>query len=215
MSALILVRHGQSEWNEKNLFTGWKDPDLTSKGEVEAKEAGKSLNKLDIKYDLMITSVLLRAKRSALIILNELNQRDIRIIKDKAINERDYGNLSGLNKDEAREKWGEEQVHKWRRSYNIAPPGGESLKDTAERVLPYYRKKILPHVNERKNIIVAAHGNSLRALVMELDNLSPKEIVKLEIPTGNPLIIFFDKNLEIEKRYYLDKERERKIISSQ
>ena len=203
MSALILVRHGQSEWNEKNLFTGWKDPDLTSKGEVEAKEAGKSLNKLDIKYDLMFTSVLLRAKRTAQIILNELNQRDIRIIKDKAINERDYGNLSGLNKDEAREKWGEEQVHKWRRSYNIAPPGGESLKDTAERVLPYYRKKILPHVNERKNIIVAAHGNSLRALVMELDNLSPKEIVKLEIPTGIPIFYEISSSGSIESKKIL------------
>ena len=203
MSALILVRHGQSQWNEKNLFTGWKDPDLTSKGEVEAKEAGKSLNKLDIKYDLMFTSVLLRAKRTAQIILNELNQRDIRIIKDKAINERDYGNLSGLNKDEAREKWGEEQVHKWRRSYNIAPPGGESLKDTAERVLPYYRKKILPHVNERKNIIVAAHGNSLRALVMELDNLSPKEIVKLEIPTGIPIFYEISSSGSIESKKIL------------
>ncbi len=203
MSALILVRHGQSEWNEKNLFTGWKDPDLTSKGEVEAKEAGKSLNKLGIKYDLMFTSVLLRAKRTAQIILNELNQRDIRIIKDKAINERDYGNLSGLNKDEAREKWGEEQVHKWRRSYNIAPPGGESLKDTAERVLPYYRKKILPHVNERKNIIVAAHGNSLRALVMELDNLSPKEIVKLEIPTGIPIFYEISSSGSIENKKIL------------
>tara|TARA_B100000029_G_scaffold492748_1_gene554429 strand:- start:2280 stop:2891 length:612 start_codon:yes stop_codon:yes gene_type:complete len=203
MSALILVRHGQSEWNEKNLFTGWKDPDLTSKGEVEAKEAGKSLNKLDIKYDLMFTSVLLRAKRTAQIILNELNQRDIKIIKDKAINERDYGNLSGLNKDEAREKWGEEQVHKWRRSYNIAPPGGESLKDTAERVLPYYRKKILPHVNERKNIIVAAHGNSLRALVMELDNLSPKEIVKLEIPTGIPIFYEISSSGSIESKKIL------------
>tara|TARA_Y100001936_G_scaffold252051_2_gene310252 strand:- start:93 stop:704 length:612 start_codon:yes stop_codon:yes gene_type:complete len=203
MSALILVRHGQSEWNEKNLFTGWKDPDLTSKGEVEAKEAGKSLNKLDIKYDLMFTSVLLRAKRTAQIILNELNQRDIRIIKDKAINERDYGNLSGLNKDEAREKWGEEQVHKWRRSYNIAPPGGESLKDTAERVLPYYRKKIWPHVNERKNIIVAAHGNSLRALVMELDNLSPKEIVKLEIPTGIPIFYEISSSGSIENKKIL------------
>ena len=203
MSALILVRHGQSEWNEKNLFTGWKDPDLTSKGEVEAKEAGKSLNKLGIKYDLMFTSVLLRAKRTAQIILNELNQRDIKIIKDKAINERDYGNLSGLNKDEAREKWGEEQVHKWRRSYNIAPPGGESLKDTAERVLPYYRKKILPHVNERKNIIVAAHGNSLRALVMELDNLSPKEIVKLEIPTGIPIFYEISSSGSIESKKIL------------
>ena len=203
MSFLSLVRHGQSDWNEKNLFTGWKDPDLTSKGEVEAKEAGKSLNKLDIKYDLMFTSVLLRAKRTAQIILNELNQRDIRIIKDKAINERDYGNLSGLNKDEAREKWGEEQVHKWRRSYNIAPPGGESLKDTAERVLPYYRKKILPHVNERKNIIVAAHGNSLRALVMELDNLSPKEIVKLEIPTGIPIFYEISSSGSIENKKIL------------
>ena len=203
MSALILVRHGQSEWNEKNLFTGWKDPDLTSKGEVEAKEAGKSLNKLDIKYDLMFTSVLLRAKRTAQIILNELNQRDIRIIKDKAINERDYGNLSGLNKDEAREKWGEEQVHKWRRSYDTPPPDGESLKDTAERVLPYYRNKILPHVNERKNIIVAAHGNSLRALVMELENLSPKEIVKLEIPTGIPIFYEISSSGSIENKKIL------------
>ena len=203
MSALILVRHGQSEWNEKNLFTGWKDPDLTSKGEVEAKEAGKSLNKLDIKYDLMFTSILLRAKRTAQIILNELNQRDIKIIKDKALNERDYGNLSGLNKDEAREKWGEEQVHKWRRSYDTPPPDGESLKDTAERVLPYYRNKILPHVNEGKNIIVAAHGNSLRALVMELDNLSPKEIVKVEIPTGIPIFYGISPSGSIESKKIL------------
>ncbi len=203
MSALILVRHGQSEWNEKNLFTGWKDPDLTSKGEVEAKEAGKSLNKLDIKYDLMFTSILLRAKRTAQIILNELNQRDIKIIKDKALNERDYGNLSGLNKDEAREKWGEEQVHKWRRSYDTPPPDGESLKDTAERVLPYYRNKILPHVNEGKNIIVAAHGNSLRALVMELDNLGPKEIVKIEIPTGIPIFYGISSSGSIESKKIL------------
>jgi 2,3-bisphosphoglycerate-dependent phosphoglycerate mutase len=203
MSALILVRHGQSEWNEKNLFTGWKDPDLTSKGEEEAKEAGKSLNNLDIKYDLMFTSILLRAKRTAQIILNELNQRDIKIIKDKALNERDYGNLSGLNKDEAREKWGEEKVHKWRRSYNTPPPDGESLKDTAERVLPYYRNKILPHVNEGKNIIVAAHGNSLRALVMELDNLSPKEIVKLEIPTGIPIFYEISSSGSIESKKIL------------
>jgi len=203
MSALILVRHGQSEWNEKNLFTGWKDPDLTSKGEEEAKEAGKSLNNLDIKYDLMFTSILLRAKRTAQIILNELNQRDIKIIKDKALNERDYGNLSGLNKDEAREKWGEEKVYKWRRSYNTPPPDGESLKDTAERVLPYYRNKILPHVNEGKNIIVAAHGNSLRALVMELDNLSPKEIVKLEIPTGIPIFYEISSSGSIESKKIL------------
>ena len=186
-SKLVLVRHGQSEWNAKNLFTGWKDPKLTDLGIQEAIKAGDLLETRNLKFDLMFTSDLFRAQETGRLILEQMNQTDIQVIKDQSLNERNYGDLAGLNKDEAREKWGEEQVHIWRRSFDVPPPGGESLKNTAERVLPYFELEIMPKVKEGLNILVAAHGNSLRALVMELEKISSEEIVKLEIATGDPL----------------------------
>ena len=187
-SNLVLVRHGQSEWNEKNLFTGWKDPNLTKKGIGEAIEAGKLLKAKNMKFDLMYTSNLTRAQETGRLILEEMNLANITIEKDQSLNERNYGDLAGLNKDEARKKWGDEQVHIWRRSFYVPPPGGESLKNTAERVLPYFHKNIMPEVKKGLDILIAAHGNSLRALVMELENISSNEIVNLEIATGVPLI---------------------------
>jgi len=186
-ASLVLVRHGQSEWNEKNLFTGWKDPGLTAKGVEEAKSAGIQLRTEGFQFDVMFTSDLLRAQKTGEIILKELGVTNLPVIKNQALNERDYGDLSGLNKDEAREKWGDEQVHIWRRSFDTPPPGGESLKGTAERVLPYFKKEILPQLLEGKNILIAAHGNSLRSLVMELDQLTKEQVVKLEIATGDPI----------------------------
>jgi 2,3-bisphosphoglycerate-dependent phosphoglycerate mutase len=185
---LVLVRHGQSEWNLKNLFTGWRDVDLTEKGVNEARAAGRRLKAQGLRFDVAFTSALVRAQHSLDLMLGEMGQETIPVIKDQALNERDYGDLSGLNKDDARKKWGDEQVHIWRRSYDIAPPGGESLKDTAARVLPYYIQEILPRVLRGDNVVVAAHGNSLRALIMVLEHLSPKEIVAREIATGVPLI---------------------------
>ena len=186
-SKLVLVRHGQSEWNAKNLFTGWKDPKLTDLGIQEAIKAGDLLETRNLKFDLMFTSDLFRAQETGRLILEQMNHADIQVIKDQSLNERNYGDLAGLNKDEAREKWGDEQVHIWRRSFDVPPPGGESLKNTAERVLPYFELEIMPKVKEGLNILVAAHGNSLRALVMELEKISSEEIVKLEIATGDPL----------------------------
>ena len=186
-SKLVLVRHGQSEWNAKNLFTGWKDPKLTDLGIQEAIKAGDLLETRNLKFDLMFTSDLFRAQETGRLILEQMNHTDIQVIKDQSLNERNYGDLAGLNKDEAREKWGEEQVHIWRRSFDVPPPGGESLKNTAERVLPYFELEIMPKVKEGLNILVTAHGNSLRALVMELEKISSEEIVKLEIATGDPL----------------------------
>ena len=186
-ASLVLVRHGQSEWNEKNLLTGWKDPGLTAKGVEEAKSAGIQLRTEGFQFDVMFTSDLLRAQKTGEIILKELGVTNLPVVKNQALNERDYGDLSGLNKDEAREKWGDEQVHIWRRSFDTPPPGGESLKGTAERVLPYFKKEILPQLLEGKNILIAAHGNSLRSLVMELDQLTKEQVVKLEIATGDPI----------------------------
>ena len=185
---LVLVRHGQSEWNLKNLFTGWADPDLTEKGVAEAIGAGERLKAKGLQFDIAFTSLLSRAQRTLNLMLGKLDQPSLETIKDQALNERDYGDLVGLNKDDAREKWGDEQVHIWRRSYDIPPPGGESLKDTAERVLPYFEATILPRVLKGEKVIVAAHGNSLRALVMALEQLSPDDILKKEIATGVPLI---------------------------
>jgi len=183
---LILIRHGQSEWNALNQFTGWKDPDLTAKGIEEAHNAGRIINDLEINFDLVFTSALIRAQNTAEIILKEINQ-PLSTIKNQALNERNYGDLAGLNKDDARKRWGDEQVHIWRRSYDVPPPGGESLKDTGERVLPFFMKEILPQVCKGKNVLVAAHGNSLRSLIKFLDNISDENIVKLEIPTGAPI----------------------------
>jgi 2,3-bisphosphoglycerate-dependent phosphoglycerate mutase len=185
---LVLVRHGQSEWNLKNLFTGWRDVDLTEQGHEEAKGAGKKLKALGLKFDIAYTSVLKRAQKTCQHILDEVGQPNLRTIKNLALNERDYGELSGLNKDDARKKWGEEQVHIWRRSYDVEPPKGESLKTTGARVWPYYLHEMQPHVLRGETVLVAAHGNSLRALIMALDGLSPEEIVKLELGTGVPVV---------------------------
>lgn len=187
-NVLVLVRHGESEWNKLNLFTGWRDPDLTETGMAEAHRAGALLKKEALVFDIAFTSALKRAQHTLDIILGELGQQGLETIKDQAINERHYGDLCGLNKDDARKKWGEEQVHIWRRSYDVPPPGGESLKDTAARVLPYYDGTILPQVLAGKKVLVAAHGNSLRALIMRLDKLSPEEILKLNLPTGEPYV---------------------------
>lgn len=187
-NVLVLVRHGQSEWNKLNLFTGWRDPDLTETGVEEARRAGKLIKKERIVFDIAFTSGLKRAQHTLEMILGELGQQDLETIKDRAINERHYGDLCGLNKDDARKKWGEEQVHIWRRSYDVPPPGGESLKDTAARVLPYYESTILPQVLAGKNVLISAHGNSLRALIMQLDKLSTEEILKLNLPTGEPYV---------------------------
>ncbi len=189
---LVLVRHGESIWNKKNLFTGWKDVDLTQKGIEEAHAAGQKLKARGISFDIAFTSKLVRAQKTCTIMLEELGQPDLKTIEDQALNERDYGDLTGLNKDDAREKWGEEQVHIWRRSFDTPPPGGESLKGTADRVLPYFRKNILPVVLEGKSVLVAAHGNSLRALIMELDRLGADEVTKLNLATGVPIIYLLD-----------------------
>ena len=185
---LVLVRHGQSDWNLKNLFTGWKDPDLSEQGVAEAREAGRKLKAQGLSFDIAFTSVLTRAQHTLDLMLAEIGQKDLPITRDLALNERDYGDLSGLNKDDARARWGEEQVLIWRRSYDVPPPGGESLKDTAARTLPYYVQEILPCVLQGKRTIVAAHGNSLRALVMVLEKLSPEGILAREIATGVPII---------------------------
>ena len=200
---LILIRHGQSEWNALNQFTGWKNPDLTAKGIEEAHNAGKIIKNLKINFDLVFTSALVRAQNTAEIILEEINQ-SLSTIKNQALNERNYGDLAGLNKDDARKRWGDEQVHIWRRSYDIPPPGGESLKDTGERVLPFFMKEILPHVCEGKNVLVAAHGNSLRSLVKFLDNISNEDIVKIEIPTGAPIhyVINEDGSVKSKKDFF-------------
>ncbi|MEZ5763157.1 MAG: 2,3-bisphosphoglycerate-dependent phosphoglycerate mutase [Xanthobacteraceae bacterium] len=185
---LVLVRHGQSEWNLKNLFTGWRDVDLTEVGVGEAREAGRKLKAQGLSFDVAYTSALKRAQRTLGLVLEEMGASNIPVTKDQALNERDYGDLSGLNKDDARKKWGEEQVHIWRRSYDIAPPGGESLRDTLARTLPYYVQEILPSVLRGQRTLVAAHGNSLRALVMVLERLSPEGILAREIATGVPII---------------------------
>ncbi len=184
---LVLVRHGQSEWNLKNLFTGWKDPDLTEKGVGEARAAGQRLKAKGLKFDLCFTSALTRAQHTLNLILEELGQTGLPETRDQALNERDYGELTGLNKDDARARWGDEQVLIWRRSYDVPPPGGESLKDTLARSLPYYMHKIQPHVLDGKTVLVAAHGNSLRSLIIAIEGLTPEQILKRELETGVPV----------------------------
>ena len=195
---LVLVRHGQSEWNAKNLFTGWKDPSLTNKGKEEAKKAGETIKEENINFDIHFTSELKRAQFTGKIILSEIGQKSTETIKNIALNERDYGDLAGLNKDESREKWGEKQIHIWRRSFDQPPPGGESLKDTADRVIPYFEQVIEPKIDQNKNVLICAHGNSLRALLMHIENISPEEIVKIEIATGEP-IFYKVKNKEFNR----------------
>ncbi len=200
---LVLVRHGQSEWNLKNLFTGWKNPDLTELGVEEAKIAGRRLKAAGLTFDLAFTSQLLRAHRTLQLLLGELGL-ELPTVKDVALNERDYGDLCGLNKADAAEKWGKEQVHLWRRSYDVPPPGGESLKDTVARVLPYYCQEILPAVLAGKRVVVAAHGNSLRALVMVLDRLTPKTIPSMELATGVPIVYRLKSDSTVESKEVLE-----------
>ena len=201
---LVLVRHGQSEWNLKNLFTGWKDPDLTKKGVEEAKDAGRRLKAAGLTFDIAFTSELSRAQRTLKLILEEAGQTGLETIRDQAVNERDYGDLAGLNKDDARKKWGEEQVHVWRRSYDTPPPGGESLKDTGARVWPYYIHRILPKVMADGTVLVAAHGNSLRAMVMALDGLTGEEIVGQEIATGVPIVYELNADTTVKTKTVLE-----------
>lgn len=189
---LVLARHGQSEWNLKNLFTGWRDPGLTERGVAEAQAAGRALRRAGYGFDVAFTSELVRAQHTCALMLEAMGVSDIEVVRAQALNERDYGDLAGLNKDDAIARWGEAQVHNWRRSYDIRPPGGESLKDTAARVLPFYIETILPRVMAGQRVLVAAHGNSLRSLVMVLDHLGPDTVANLEIRTGEPLIYRLD-----------------------
>ena len=228
MSNLILVRHGQSIWNKERRFTGWADIGLTEQGKSEAKHAGQLLKELNIKFDAYFTSELKRAVNSLDIILKVLNKKNAQINKTTKLNERNYGNLTSLNKDEIIKKYGNEQVKIWRRSYNIRPPvmdtkhpyknkidlnsSSESLKDTYERVLPYYKEKIEPLISLKKNVLIVFHGNSCRALLMKLFNISENKIIEFEVPTGNPLLINFDQNLKVNDFKYLDKKRAKKIL---
>src|SRR5882724_8360008 len=196
---LILVRHGESEWNLKNLFTGWKNPDLTDKGVGEARAAGQKIKAAGMTPTVFYTSALRRAQHSLDLILEELGIVNLVITRDQALNERDYGDLSGLNKDDARSKWGEEQVLIWRRSYNAPPPGGESLKDTAARTLPYYEANILPQVEAGETVLVAAHGNSLRSMVMAIEKLTPEQILKRELATGEPVVYRISKSGKLKE----------------
>ncbi len=201
MARLVLLRHGESQWNLENRFTGWVDVPLSPKGEEEARAAGAKL--ATMRFDCAFASVLKRAIDTLMIVLEAIGQKDIPIEKDQALNERLYGDLQGLNKGETAAKYGEQQVKLWRRSYDVRPPGGESLKDTAERVLPYYESRIKPKILQNKTVLVAAHGNSLRALVMELDHLSKEEVLELNIPTGAPLLYEFDEQGQVTARRYL------------
>jgi len=202
---LVLVRHGQSEWNKLNLFTGWKDPDLTEQGHAEAKEAGTALAAKGLKFDIAFTSALQRAQKTCQHILDGIGQSDLETIRNEALNERNYGDLAGLNKDDARAKWGEEQVHIWRRSYDTPPPGdeGESLKDTGARVWPYFMQEILPRVLRGETVLVAAHGNSLRSLVMILDGLGQDEVTKLNLGTGVPMVYKLNADSTVEDKEVL------------
>src|SRR5690554_4162280 len=200
---LILVRHGQSEWNLKNLFTGWRDPGLTEQGIEEARQTGQVLAAKGIVPDLYYTSALRRAQHTLDLMLEEMGILNVTITRNVALNERDYGDLSGLNKDDARVKWGEEQVHIWRRSFDVPPPGGESLKDTADRTVPYFNAEILPLLQAGKTVLIAAHGNSLRALVMAIEGLTPDEILAREIGTGEPTIYKIGADGKMEERVTL------------
>ena len=201
---LVLVRHGQSEWNLKNLFTGWRDVGLTDKGIDEARAAGRRLKARQMKFDMAFTSALSRAQTTLDLMLEEMGQTGLETVRDQALNERDYGDLNGLNKDDARKRWGDEQVHIWRRSYDVAPPGGESLRDTLARALPYYMNRIQPEVLSGKAVLVVAHGNSLRALIMALEGLSPQEIVKRELATGLPIVYRLAADSRIAAREILE-----------
>ena len=208
MNKLVLLRHGQSQWNLENRFTGWKDVPLTEKGIDEANNAGLLLKKNNIKIDKVFSSVLLRANKTAEIALKSagtenLFQNGLLIYeKDQRLNERDYGDLVGLNKAETANKFGKEQVHIWRRSYDTPPPNGESLKDVVNRVAPYFIKKIQPFILENKNVLIAAHGNSLRAIMIKVGMYRPEEISSIELPTGSPLCLNYD-NGKLKNHFYL------------
>ena len=197
MSVLVLVRHGESQWNLENRFTGWVDVPLSEKGISEAKAAGDKIKKENLRFDKAYTSNLQRAQNTLKLILEKLGQSTLPVEKDEALNERHYGDLQGLNKAETAKKFGDEQVKIWRRSYDIAPPKGESLKDTAARTLPYFESKVLKDLKDGKNIIVAAHGNSLRSIVMYLDKLTKEQVLELNLGTGIPIVYQFDKTLKI------------------
>ncbi len=201
MSQLVLIRHGESQWNLENRFTGWVDVPLTPKGEEEARAAGEKLK--SFQFDCAFTSVLMRAQHTLRIVLEVIGQTSIPITEDKALNERMYGELQGLNKTETAQKFGDEQVKIWRRSFDVPPPGGESLKDTAERVLPYYESQIRPELEAKKTVLVVAHGNSLRSLVMQLENLSREAVLELNIPTGAPLFYDLDDQGAVTAHRYL------------
>ena len=228
MNNLILVRHGQSLWNKERRFTGWADIELTEQGKSEAKLAGQLIKELDIEFDAYFTSLLKRAINSLEIIIEILGKKNIEIIKNSALNERHYGNLTSLNKDETIKKYGNKQVQIWRRSFDISPPPisnqhpyknkintsilSESLKNTFERVIPYYKKEIEPLIYLKKNILIVFHGNSCRALLKKILNISNKKIIEFEIPTGNPLLIEFGENLKVKEYKYLDNKRAKKIL---
>ena len=228
MNNLILVRHGQSFWNKERRFTGWADIGLTEEGKLEAERAGQLIKELNIEFHAYFTSQLKRAINSLEIILKILGKQNVEIIKSEALNERHYGGLTSLNKDETIKKYGHKQVQIWRRSFNIPPPpmnsqhpykdkinsqiSSESLKDTFERVMPYYNKKIEPLISLKKNILIVFHGNSCRSLLKKIFNISNEKIVRVEVPTGNPLWIRFGKNLEVKEYKYLDYKRAKKIL---
>jgi 2,3-bisphosphoglycerate-dependent phosphoglycerate mutase len=203
MGQLVLLRHGESQWNLENRFTGWIDVPLSPKGEQEARQAGEKLKALGVQFDIAFTSVLQRAIRTMEITFDVLGQHNVPVEKDQALNERHYGDLQGLNKSETAKRFGDEQVHIWRRSYDVAPPGGESLKDTAARTLPYYEAKILPEVKAGKTVLVSAHGNSLRSLVMHLDQLSREEVLELNLGTGVPIVYELDAEGKVKSKQIL------------
>ena len=202
-NVLVLVRHGESEWNRLNRFTGWKDVGLTEEGAAEAHRAGAMLKDTGIRFGSAFTSTLKRAHNTLDIILDEIGQGKIPTLKAAALNERDYGELVGINKEEARKRWGADQVHIWQRSYDIAPPGGESLRDTALRVVPFYEKWIEPELQKGKSVIVVAHGNSLRSLIMQLDRLSPDEVMQVELPTASPLVYKLNADGSVAEKHAL------------
>ena len=239
MNNIILVRHGQSFWNKERRFTGWADIDLTEHGKSEARCAGQLIKELHIEFDAYFTSVQKRAIHTIEIILDILNKKNSEIKKAWELNERHYGALTGLNKDEMMKKHGKKQVHIWRRSFDVPPPpmektnpnhpsknkayiniptnkipNCESLKNTFDRVIPFYEKNIKPILSSNKNILISAHGNSLRALCKNLLNISDKEIINFEVPTGNPLLIIFDENLKVNKCKYLDAKRSKNILTN-
>ncbi|MYC27556.1 MAG: 2,3-bisphosphoglycerate-dependent phosphoglycerate mutase [Nitrospira sp. SB0678_bin_10] len=201
MKHVVLIRHGESQWNLENRFTGWVDVPLSPKGEQEAREAGEKLR--TFRFDHAFTSVLTRAIKTLEIVLDVIGQSGLPVEQHQALNERMYGDLQGLNKAETAEKFGEAQVKLWRRSYDVRPPGGESLQDTADRVLPYYREHIWPRLAKGETLLIAAHGNSLRALVMHLDQLSREEVLELNIPTGAPLLYELDDRGQAVTHRYL------------